>query len=416
MLTHALLRYAAFTLTLVAAQLCSGSEPQTNDLFETLPSPQSSVDTVQSSPPWQILDRVREQYVSGNTDSALTLLENLALDTIVQGVDFHNARRELTSYVLIAAGQHERAFDTLMTFTASRIGSLESERARITEHAQAEKLRLQLQLKEQQRRADARTNSLEAQHQIYLIGLGSISLFLLLLVLALAWRRRRSAPDMTAVPNTRNGPAAVVGTGEPTKDPVLSPQATEPATAPPTPQPIGGPMDVVIMHAHTSAISKQLNRGAAIEAAGHLGILDRFLRLLTEQGENGRTSVPQAMALLRQYLKLEILRMGISLSYSVDADRSLSDQVTLPVMPLAILLSRIIQGPPVPIGTQLSVELVPSEVGDEAQCIINYSSGPGEIPSVTKNAIPGLAIDQQVHGQEIILHVKWPVHQRGQAM
>lgn len=172
-------------------------------------------------------------------------------------------------------------------------------------------------------------------------------------------------------------------------------------------------MDAAIMLDHASQVSTQLNKGATVEAAGHLGILIRFLRLVLDHSSNGQVPTQQALVLFRQYLKLEGVRIGSKIRYTVDAQRSVMEQDPLiPAMAILSLLSKVMRTA-MP-ASALSVELVPSGGGSGIHCIIKIpmdTSRSAVLSSMNGGGQKGLQVHHTLEGQEEVLHVEWPPEQ-----
>ena len=178
----------------------------------------------------------------------------------------------------------------------------------------------------------------------------------------------------------------------------------------------GEPMDASIMYDHTAQISAQLNKGATIEAAGHLGILLRFLRSVNDEMVEGHLPAQEAMAFLRQYLKLEMLRTGSKVRYTVDADRrSLEQKHMVPAMALLPVIAQAARSA----ATSITVELISTDVGEGSHCVIKYplrSPAPELAQRDQTKARSGLKVEEEIQGNEMTVLVKWPEHHKRKAL
>ena len=351
----------------------------------------SSATMLQVQAAWDSLDRARTLHLSGEADLAIKILQNIAIDSGITDPQLHDARRELTAFVLHAQGDHQRAFDTLRVYSEQKLKGMQKELDRSIDAYQHAVDSLSATAKEH----ELQLSELEIRHgeekgRGRLILVGSVSL-LLLLVIFLAFKIRRSPPNSPIVP------AAVVA-------PAAGP--TESTSVRTTVMAVDRRPDRGFVHSHLSLIADQLNKGEIVEAAVHVGSLSRLMKLLDDVPAGDLLPAQQAIALLRQYLKLEAARAGRSFRYEVEADRKLLDRdLPLPVRRSVELLAKVIglaKGSGVPL---ISMKAELQDAQDRPMFTVKFPADRKVDPGYL--TVDGAQIEQHSEAEVQVVHFLW---------
>ncbi|MDQ3099981.1 MAG: hypothetical protein M3R08_01225 [Bacteroidota bacterium] len=344
---------------------------------------------------WKKLEAARKLHVKGKGKAALQILEALIRDTAIIDQEFIQSRRELSAFVLASSGEYQRASDTLRSIASSRIDAIEGEfvSARSIQFQQLDSLNDELSDHRKNFKTTIREFETRQDDRFFLFV--AVVLLLLILIVIVGIRPKPSRRPEMVKPET-----AVVTE--------VRPEIKEPDRSIDIPRPIPGiklaePLDPIIMLAHADHISKQLNKGDTVEAAGHLGILTRFLKILVDNSAGGKfLPAQQALALYRQYLKLEVLRIGSKVRYTVDADRALLDRdVPFPGISMLRIFSAALQEIGSRDNATLSVKIGTGE--NVIQCVIT-----GVDHQLLEVGDPDIVVRHEVLDQQAKIIVEWP--------
>ncbi len=351
----------------------------------------SSAPLLQVQAAWDSLDRARILHLSGQTDLAIRILQNMAIDSGIPDPQLHDARGELTAFVLHAQGDHQRAFDTLRVYSEQRLKWMQNELDRSIDayHHAVDSLSAMAEEYELQK-AELEKRHGEEKGRGQLILVGAVSL-LLLLVIFVAFKIRRSPP---------NSPIAPAAVAAPAPGPAESTSVRTTVVA------VDRRPDRGFVHSHLSLIADQLNKGEIVEAAMHVGSLSRLMKLLDDVPAEDLLPAQQTIALLRQYLKLEAARSGRSFRYEVEADRKLLDRdLPLPVRRSVELLAKVIglaksTGDPL---ISMRAELQVAQ--DRPMFMVKFPVDPKVDPGYF--TIEGAQIEQHSEAEAHIVHFTW---------
>ena len=369
-----------FPIILLAVTSASGQLPDT-----------SSAPLWQVQAAWDSLDRARTLHLSGEAGLAIKILQNIAIDSGIADPQLHDARRELTAFVLHAQGDHQRAFDTLRVYSVRRLKGMQNELDRSVDAYQHAMDSLSAMAEEH----ELQLSELEKRHgeekvRGRLILVGSVSV-LLLLVIFLAFKIRRSPPNSPIVPAAVVAPAAGPAESTSVRTTVMA---------------VDRRPDRGFVHSHLSLIADKLNKGEIVEAAVHVGSLSRLMKLMDDVPAGDLLPAQQAIALLRQYLKLEAARSGRSFRYEVDADRKLLDlDLPLPVRRSVELLAKVIglaKSSGVPL---ISMKAELQDAQDRPMFTVKFPADREVDPGYL--TIDGARIEQHSEAEVRVVHFTW---------
>ena len=336
---------------------------------------------------WDSLDLARQLHLKGEGDRALQVLQRIAQDTAIYDENVIEARRELTAFVLYSTKDLQGAFDTLQKLQASSKERWERtlEKLRNENDQKIDSLRSTLALLQDRYAAVRRTD--EERWTEY-FSISTILIAFLLIVIVLLMARGEHRP---------------LAASEPGPTPERSGTIVKEVPA------LHGPLidvrpDEGSLYPHLSAISDRLNKGDTVEAAAHVSILGRYVRLREELEQVGEIGVDRLVLFIRQFLKLSSLRIPRKVHYTVDADRDLQEaRYPIPLVPITSLLSSVLDRSGQQVDPRIEVKIGRYAGQDRPSIqIISNNIDPGPYP-----VHPELQLERSIVNGTEILVITW---------
>jgi hypothetical protein len=343
-----------------------------------------------------ILDQARLLHMEGASMEAIRLLEEMPVQPDTE--EDRDRLREMMAFLLASVGEHARAFDSLHLLHLSTAERAAAERAiligRHEESLQA--LRSEAEAAAAEDRETARL--LHEQNRLLLIAIAALALLLsiaaVLLIRRTAMRTRQIDPKPSPPPGQRTEPAP--------------PAAPVPAQTPArTVRPSAVQNDLLD---HIERLSALVNGGSTVEAAVHLDIFKRYLRMVAGM-KDGWLPLQDSVSMLRQFLKLSSMRSSARMRYAVDVHGSLRDAaVQAPAGSLLNFLQAIMPEVLVAEAPTAVVEFSRHVDADSVICTIRWSS----TSKVAEELMVPVTDESRVilrhlpaEGQEKALEVEW---------